>query len=37
MRPTAVSYIQNWEDRLSLFQSILTRSIYAVIVAVVAA
>ena len=29
MRPTAVSYIENREGRLSLFQSMLARSIYA--------
>ena len=36
MRSTAVFYIQNWEGRLSLFQSMLARSSYALIIAVLA-
>src|SRR5712692_7806712 len=36
MRTMAVSYIQNWEGRLSWFQNMLARSIYAFIVAMLA-
>ena len=36
MRPTAVSYIQNREGRLSLFQSMLARSTYALIIVALA-